>query len=49
MCVRCEKCLKKCIQHLTIPNLLEDVQKDMEGFMTKPLIWLIKRAIKLKK
>ncbi len=49
VCVQCEKCMKKCPQHLPIPDLLEDVQKDMEGFMTKPLIWIIKRVMKVKK
>ena len=49
MCVQCEKCLDKCPQHLPIPDLLKDVQEDMEGFFTKPLIWLGKRAMKVKR
>ena len=49
MCVQCEKCLEKCPQHLPIPDLLNDVQEDMEGFMTKPLIWLGKRIMKVRK
>ena len=48
-CVQCEECLGKCPQHLPIPDLLNDVQEDMEGFFTKPLIWLIKRTMKVRK
>ena len=49
MCVECGQCLEKCPQHLPIPDLLKDVQEDMEGFMTKPMIWLGKRVMKVKK
>ena len=49
MCVQCEKCLDKCPQHLPIPDLLNDVQEDMEGFMAKPMIWLIGRTMKVRK
>lgn len=49
MCVECEKCLEKCPQNLPITNLLKEVRNDMEGFMTKPLIWLAKRTLKVKK
>jgi predicted aldo/keto reductase-like oxidoreductase len=49
MCEQCEECLEKCPQHLPIPDLLNDVKEDMEGFMTKPLIWLGKRLMKVKK
>jgi hypothetical protein len=49
MCVQCEQCLEKCPQHLPIPDLLQDVQEDMEGFMMKPLIWLMKRTMKVRK
>jgi len=48
MCMACGKCLKKCPQHLPIPDLLKDVADDMEGFYTKPLIWFIKRVMKVK-
>lgn len=48
-CVQCEECLEKCPQHLPIPDLLNDVQEDMEGFMTKPMIWLGKRLMKVRK
>ncbi len=47
-CVQCEKCLDKCPQHLPIPDLLKDVEADMEGRFTRPLIWLIKRVMKVK-
>jgi predicted aldo/keto reductase-like oxidoreductase len=49
MCVQCEECLEKCPQHLPIPDLLKDVQEDMEGVFTKPMILLMKRAMKVRK
>jgi L-lactate utilization protein LutB len=49
MCVECGQCLEKCPQHLPIPDLLKDVQADMEGFMTRPMIWLGKRVMKVRK
>ena len=49
MCVQCGECLEKCPQHLPIPDLLKDVQQDMEGFMTKPLIWLGRRILRVRK
>lgn len=49
LCVQCEQCLEKCPQHLPIPDLLQEVQADMEGFFTKPLIWIMKRVMKVKK
>lgn len=48
-CVQCEKCLEKCPQHLPIPDLLNDVKEDMEGFMTRPFIWLGRRMMKIRK
>lgn len=48
MCVECGKCLEKCPQNLPIPDLLNEVQKDMEGFLTKPLIWLVRRVMKVR-
>ncbi len=49
MCVQCEKCLEKCPQYLHIPNLLSDVAEDMEGLLTKPMIWVGKRVMKVRK
>jgi predicted aldo/keto reductase-like oxidoreductase len=49
ICVECGECLEKCPQHLPIPDMLKDVAEDMEGFMTKPLIWLGKRILKVRK
>jgi len=49
MCVECGQCLEKCPQHLPIPDLLKDVQEEMEGFMTKPMIWLGRRVMKVRK
>lgn len=48
-CVKCGKCLEKCPQHLAIPDILEEVAEDMEGMMTKPLVWLAKRIMKVRK
>ncbi len=31
LCTRCGQCLKKCPQHLEIPNLLEDAARELEG------------------
>ena len=49
LCIKCGECLEKCPQQLPIPALLDDVKEDMEGFMTKPLIWLGKRIMKVRK
>jgi len=49
ICVECGQCLEKCPQHLPIPDLLKDVAEDMEGYMTRPLIWLGKRVLKVRK
>ena len=49
LCVECGQCLEKCPQHLPIPDLLKDVQEDMEGFMTKPMIWLGRKVMKVRK
>ena len=48
ICVQCGKCIEKCPQHLAIPELLKEVAEDLEGFMTKPLIWLGRRKLKVK-
>lgn len=49
MCVDCGKCVEKCPQQLPIPELLKDVEKDMEGFLAKPLVWFMKKMFKIKK
>jgi hypothetical protein len=49
VCTQCEECLEKCPQQLLIPDLLSDAKEDMEGFMTKPLIWLMRRTLKVRK
>jgi predicted aldo/keto reductase-like oxidoreductase len=48
-CIKCRICEKKCPQNLPIPQLLEDVARDMEGFMAGPLVWIIKRVMKVKR
>lgn len=49
MCVQCGECLEKCPQNLPIPDLLKDVEEDMEGFGTKQMIWLGRRIMKVRK
>ena len=49
MCLQCEECLEKCPQNLPIPDLLKDVEEDMEGFGTKQMIWLGRRIMKVRK
>ena len=49
MCVQCKECLEKCPQNLPIPDLLKDVEEDMEGFGTKQMIWLGRRIMKVRK
>jgi len=48
-CIKCGLCEEKCPQTLPIPDLLADVAKDMEGGMTSPLLWVIKRVMKVRK
>ena len=48
-CVQCGKCIKKCPQSIDIPSELENVADSMEGFLTKPIIWMGKRMMKVKK
>ncbi|MDM8515751.1 aldo/keto reductase [Desulfobacterales bacterium HSG16] len=48
ICVECGKCLEKCPQNLPIPDLLNEVQEDMEGFLTRPLVWLVRRVLKVR-
>ena len=48
-CVQCGKCVKKCPQSIDIPAELEKVAEDMEGWMMKPMIWLGKRMMKVRK
>lgn len=49
VCVSCGKCLEKCPQGLPIPELLEEVAGDMEGVMTRPLVWLGRKLMKVKR
>jgi predicted aldo/keto reductase-like oxidoreductase len=47
-CTQCRECLEKCPQKLPIPELLKDVKNDMEGIMTRPMVWLAKKLLKVK-
>lgn len=43
-CVQCEKCLKKCPQHLEIPTLLESVVEELEGSDLEKRVAMAKQA-----
>ena len=45
LCTRCGKCVKKCPQHLPIPELLEDVADEFEGFTMKPTAWVVGQSM----
>jgi len=45
LCTQCKKCVKKCPQHLPIPDLLEDVADEFEGFTMKPMAWFFRRGV----
>lgn len=47
-CLNRGKCLEKCPQNLPVPDLLEAVAADMEGVMTKPLVWLGRNLMRVK-
>ena len=48
MCLDCGQCLEKCPQHLSIPDLLAEVARDMEGVWTKPAVWLGRRLMRVR-
>ena len=48
-CVEYGKCPEKCPQHHPIPDLFKDVADDMEGVLTRPLIWLVRRMMKVRR
>ena len=44
-CVDCGICVKKCPQKIDIPAELKHVKKDFEGFLSKPLLFMIKAVM----
>jgi predicted aldo/keto reductase-like oxidoreductase len=40
-CVECGACVKHCPQNIDIPAELKKVQNEFEGFLTKPLLFII--------
>ena len=48
-CTRCGECLEKCPQGILIPDVLDDVKKEMEGIHTKPLIGLARIGFAIQK
>lgn len=45
-CVGCGKCEKHCPQHIQIRDELKKVTAEMEGRISRPLTWMIKKAFK---
>jgi predicted aldo/keto reductase-like oxidoreductase len=45
LCTECGRCVKKCPQHLAIPELLKDVADEFEGLIMKPMAWIVGRAV----
>ena len=48
-CIKCGKCMKKCPQKIQIPDMLEDVSRDMEGVLAKMATFGIKWFKKTKR
>jgi predicted aldo/keto reductase-like oxidoreductase len=48
-CIKCKICLEKCPQGIPIPDMLDLVAKDMEGILTKPLLFVIKKVMRTRK
>lgn len=44
-CVKCGKCLEACPQHLPIPDLLEEVVRDLEGADLQARVEMAKRML----
>lgn len=49
LCVKCGVCEEKCPQNIAIPKNLEAVAKEFEGPLTKPLAWLVKMVMKVRR
>jgi predicted aldo/keto reductase-like oxidoreductase len=45
LCTECGKCVKKCPQHLPVPELLKDVADEFEGITMKPMAWIVGRSV----
>jgi predicted aldo/keto reductase-like oxidoreductase len=45
LCTECGKCVKKCPQHLPVPELLKDVADEFEGVTMKPMSWIVGRSV----
>ena len=48
-CTDCGKCVKVCPQQLAIPELLKEVAKEFEGLLTRPMIWMGRRLMAVKR
>jgi uncharacterized protein len=48
LCKDCGKCEKVCPQHLTIRTHLQELTKEMELPVVKPLIWVVNQYFKLR-
>ena len=48
-CVHCGACLEKCPQNIMIPDHLAEVADKMEGFLARPLLWIIGKVMKVRR
>ena len=44
-CIECGVCVKRCPQHIDVPTELKKVQKEFEGMLSKPLLFLAKTML----
>ncbi len=44
-CVNCGKCIKHCPQHIQIPSELKKVEREFEGILKKPILFLVNAAL----
>jgi len=45
-CVNCGHCVKHCPQNIDIPKELQSVKREFEGWTTRPLIFLLDKAMR---